>query len=444
MRAFTRFCLPICVVFFFLLVGCGDDVVEGVNQGTCLEGEDRNPITGQCVPRGSGGENWGDSDGNSGGGSGDGTGGTGDGNGGGTGDVGGGTGDGTGGTGDGTGGTGDGTGNGSGDPQECGNGAITGQACTPDQQTLPGANIKVSGVDCDGNPFEITTQAGMDGTFTLENVPAGNQELTVSLGSFSGVQIVRIFPDDVTDMTADGKKACLDGSGVPIAIVNGQYDNVGQLLNSLEIEYDTIGSSVLSSGAAGAFLQDYDQMLQYQILFIECGGLWGSLSSSLGGFFGGTSVNMNTVRTNLRNFVESGRSLYVSDQAYQFVREIFPEAANFRSNATVGIGNQTVTANVISNDMLTLLGSNTAQVHFNLNEWAVMESAPPGVVVHFEGDAQISAGGSTTTLTGIPFLVSYTHPANQGTVIYTSFHNSEQGSMGGDMEEVLRFLIFQL
>lgn len=319
-----------------------------------------------------------------------------------------------------------------------------GQACSPDEMTLPGANITISGVDCEGNSFELSTQADFSGDFTIDQVPAGNHELVVSLGSFSGQQVVGVAPDDVTDLTAAGKKACIDGGGVPIAVVGGQWDNVGQLLQSLQIEYDTKGNDALGASQAISFLEDYDAMLQYQILFIECGSLWGMIDDPLGGLFG-LGGDVDAVKQNLRNFVESGRSLYASDQSYQFVREVFPEAMHFHTNTpTVGVGSQYVTANVVSAEMLNLLGVNTAELYFNLNQWTVLQEAGTGAVSHFRGDAEVVSGDSTTMVTDVPFLVSYTDPVGEGKVIYTSFHNSEQGNMGGDMEEVLRYLIFQL
>ena len=432
MGTYRWYCGPVLALFvLFFAMACGEDVVEGTNQGggECPDGYTQNPITGQCVVAGTGG----------GGDVGDGSSGDGGGSGGGGGTGDGGSGDGTSG---GDGGSGDGTGGGSTNPPEeqpCGNGAINGQACTPDQQTLPGANVSVSGVDCEGNPFEITTQADFNGNFSLDEVPAGDHELVVSQGSFSGVQIVRVFPGDTTDLSADGKKACLDGSGVPIAVLGGSYDDVGSLLRSLQIDFDSKGNDLLGISQAQSFLGDLDEMLRYQILFIECGGLWAALPGAFGGLFGG-GVDMNVVKANIRQFVESGRSLYVSDQAYRFVNDIFPEAANFASNTLNGVGDQMITADVVSNEMLTLLGTNQADLYFNLAGWAVVESITAPSIAHFRGDANTGDG----IMSDIPLLVSYTHPTNGGKVIYTSFHNSEQGNLGGDMEEVLRFLIFQL
>lgn len=327
---------------------------------------------------------------------------------------------------------------GTGSTQACASGSISGRACTPDQQTLAGANVTVSGTNCEGIPFDVVTTANSEGFFSLDEVPVGTHTITVSLGSFSGSEFVEIRENRNTDLGSDG--VCLDGSDVPIAILTGSYDDIGALLNNLQIEYDRPGSDGffgVSANDARDFLTDINTMMDYQILFIECGELWSQLGSSGGGFFGGSSVH-DQVIANLRTFVQSGRSLYASDRAYQFVSRAFPEAVNFRPDTLAG-SSQTVTAQVISDAMFTLLGTSHTQINFNLGGWAVMSSPPPGVTVHFQGPVRIGSSSNVQA----PLLISYSHSSG-GTVIYTSFHNNAQVGLGSDMERILRYLIFQL
>ncbi len=416
-----------------LFSACGDDVVDG--EGSCPPGESLNPITGQCTPDQGGATNQGGGTDNQGGGT--------DNQGGGTDNQGGGT-------------------NNQGGEQPCGDGRIEGLACTPDGATLPVANVTISGTDCEGNAFSFETTTDNAGYYTFEDVPAGNQELVVTSGSFSGTRIVQVHPDQTTDLRDEAQKVCVAGDSAQIAVISGEYDNVGSLLSSMNIEYDIVGSdgfvdfgNLFGGGDgtddAAAFLMDYSAMAPYQIIFIECGGLYSMLDAGgfdlgdfdLGGFFPGmgSDADMDVIIENLQTFVQNGGSLYSSDLAYQFMDDAFPDAATFLGTSG---HSQDVTADVISNEMLSLLGTNQASISFNMGGWAMMSDAGANTTIHFQGDALHGAAESPQTASDIPFLISYDPPTGSGKAIYTSFHNSAQGALGGDMEEILRFLIFQL
>ncbi len=398
---------PLFAVFFLLFAACGEDVVDGGGEEVdCPDGYEYNPITQDCRLLGTG------------------DGGTGDG----------GTGDG--GTGDG--GTGDGT---------CGEGAIVGQACTPDGSVLSQAQVTLTGVDCDGDEFTMEINADNDGMYELDSVPAGDHTMVISAGSFSATDVIRVHANDTTDLAADENKLCVGGGDVNIAVLQGLWDDVGTLLQSMEIDYEVRGNDGAGHPLTGPsdsqgledsqiFLSNLTAVMEYDIIFIECGLLFDR--------FGGNV--MPQAINNLQAFVEAGKSLYVSDYAHPFVKDAFPDAVTFynegdgHGGARAGQESQTITAEVISPQMVTLLGSSTAELFFNLDHWTVAEAAGPNTQVHFQGTAALQAGGSVSDA---PLMVSYDDPSG-GTVIYTSFHNSAQDGMDGDMEEVLRFMIFQL
>lgn len=429
----------LAVLVLAVATGCSDDVVSG-SSADCPDGETYNPIEEQCVvddtADGPGGNT--DPGGNSDPDGGDDS------------------------NGDDTSG-GDDNGEGDDTVDECGLGAIDGQSCRPDGAILAGADLTLNGVDCeDGQPFEMTTTADQDGLYHFDDVPAGTHELTIESGSFVNTQPVAVNKGQTTDLVSDAAKICVGGTQVPIAILEGSYDNVGSLLDNMEIDYDVVGSDggvsfddlmdfddlLGGDDDAVEFLGDLDAMLDYDILFIECGTLWDQLGQDdfdFGDFFGGggSSVDIDDIKDNIRDYVEAGNSLYVSDMAQPFVQKAIPEAAEFYQESSgidgprVG-SSQDVTADVISTEMENLLGADTTDISYNLGGWAVVDNPGVDTTVHFQSDVEVS---EDDMVADSPLMISH-EAAGGGAVIYTSFHNSAQ--LTGDMEEILEYMIFQL
>ncbi len=423
--------LSVIVMFATALAACGDDVAAGDQE--CADGQTYNPIQEECVA----------DDGSSDGGSDDG-------------------GDDEGGSDDGNGGDDGGDDNGGSDSDdesdvptgECGPGAIEGQTCRPDGQILAGADLTLTGVDCeDDEPFEMTTEADDQGYYSFYDVPAGDHTLTVESGSFSNEEPVTVVADQTTDLLSDAAKICLEGSSTPIAVISGTYDDVGSLLDGLDIEYDEIGDDggislddfgdflddLFGGGLDGSvedadeFLRDQAQMMTYDIIFIECGSLWDQLEAS---------GDMAAIEDNLRAFVEAGNSVYVSDLAQPFIQKSIPEAVDFyrdgdgTSGPREGTSGQDVTADVLTAEMETLLGSDTTTISYDSPGWAVAEDGGIDSTVHFQGDVATNDGEVEDS------ALMVIHEAGDGNAIFTSFHNSDQAT--GEMEEILEFMIFQL
>ena len=419
-----------------LLIACGDDVVEGGdntreagNDGQCPFGYELNPITQECQPTSSSNGETGNGE--------TGNGETGNGE--------------TGNSETGNSETGNSeTGNGF-TPGECGLGAIEGQACRPDETALGGAQVTVTGVDCDtGQSFTMTTTADENGIYTFDDVPAGQHTVEIESGSFSGDRQVTVEAGQTARLLADGAKLCVSGDSANIAVIQGQWDDVGALLDGMGIDYDLPGGGggmfddLLSSGAT-EFFQDLDAMMDYSIIFVECGAPW-AFSDPFGDFFGGGGgADEALIRSNLRQFVESGRSLYVSDQAQVFIQEALSETVNFHNESAgaggprIGTGSQTVDVDVVSPEMQMILPAGTTSIYFDTGGWVVAEpTQPAGSMIHFRADTAETGEG---TLTDIPLMVSH-NAVNNGRVIFTAFHNSAQAT--GEMQEILEFMIFQL
>ena len=290
---------------------------------------------------------------------------------------------------------------------ECGPGEILGQTCRPDGGIMPGAEVSIEGIDCDGFSFNESTTADSDGFYDFSDIPAGQHEITIVSGSFELVDNVLVRNDQTTDLTSESAKLCLDGTEVNIAVIPGIFDDIGSLLDGMQIDYDSVTNSLVN---------DLNAMRDYDIIFAEC-----SASLPAG----------NDAAANVRRYVEEGNSLYASDLADNYIKDTLPGAMNFYSGS---VATGTYTADVVSPEMLDLLGTDTIDIELNSAGWSLVESLGPASEAHFRADA-----GSVDDA---PLMSTYDDPIGGGRAIFTSFHNSAQAT--GDMQDILEFMIFQL
>ena len=321
------------------------------------------------------------------------------------------------------------------DEFECGPGGLIGQTCRPDGGAIPGATVTMEGFDCDGSPFEEETTADGEGYYDFEGVPAGDHTISIKSGSFEATEDVTIVKDQITDRESIGEKVCLTGDEVDIAVVTGSFDDIGGILDDLSIDYDTYTT-------AGSLMGDLDLMRDYEIIFVEC-------SANISG----ADQEFNT-----RRFVEEGGSLYASDLSWRTVQNSMPESVIFAgedpdnpgstpSGDPVSAGitdSQTVMADVVSTEMLNVLGTDEIEIYYNFSSVGTIAApADPGGVAHFRADIEVSSSDYTDGIKeDAPLMVTFDDPLGSGFMIYTSFHNSQQAS--DDIMNVLEYMVFQL
>ncbi len=427
MKRYEQVLSAVALVALMMAAGCGSDEVDE-GEGAGLSGEEAceeeegmvyNPISGECVDEtvmentddggGSGGE--GGSGGSDDPGNGE------DSNGGGQGDEN---------------NSDANTGGGQGQPptDECGYGGLQGQSCGTGGAPLPGADVTLVGEDCDGETVEMSTVAGSNGLFEFEDVPAGTYTLIMESGSFSGEDTVMILPGETTDLLSGGKKVCLSPTSVEIAVLDGSFDDVGAILDDMDLDYSSYGGST-------DMLSDLDAMMAYDIIFAEC-SYWTQFESF------GSGLDSD-VADNIGAFVDGGGSFYASDQAQSLIQFGVPEAMTFHNEAggtegpRVGDSTSGLVADVESDEMQTVLNATTTTLDFSTSPgWSVVASASnPGSTVHFRADAPTSGG----SISDAPLMVHYEADGG-GSAIFTSFHNSAQST--GDMIDILEYMIFQL
>lgn len=264
----------------------------------------------------------------------------------------------------------------------------------------------------------MTTTDGA-GQFRFDNIPAGHHELFIQSGSFSSERNVGVRDGQTTSLMSEAEKLCISGD-VNIMILQGTWDDVGGLLDNLELEYDSISS--IADGIS--LMSDPATLSKYDIIFIECWYNLSSLRSQAGASF-------DQLMMNLRNYVLQGGSLYTSDRTSNFMEATFPEIATFHSGSASAT---TRTGEVMSTSMQTLLGTDEISIRFDTT-WNYALEVDPMAEVHIRGPVPGTTGVK-------PWMFSYTDPINGGTLVYTSFHNDP--TITPEMEQVLEFLIFQL
>lgn len=348
----------------------------------------------------------------------------------------------------------------------CGDsGLVQGVACAP----KAGVSVAYAAVTLDvqspclsgTTTYHADTQADAKGAYTFKNVPPGVGTVGITKGSFKTSIPVNIEGGKTIDLTQPTSDRCFKASGVKIAVIQGDSDEIGALLDDLGFAHDdfaTGASGTVAKSAAATFLTNLTKMNTYDVIFVNCGGSLDSLISA-----------KPTILTNVQAFVNAGHSFYASDWAWQIVEGAFPNAIDFwgddakLSKSTTGpsttLGPRqgpgptlaekkagapafTMNGTVVDTGLATVLGKATTTIYEDLGTWVVMQKPGAGTVVEVETALTDGKGGDWGT---VPLVVRFS--AGQGHVVYTSFHNIAVKDAGGpvdDIKTILTYLVFTL
>jgi len=171
-----------------------------------------------------------------------------------------------------------------------------------------------------------------------------------------------------------------------IAVVTGHYDEIQNVLAKLG--YGTINSSgrldqsapfdfTLIDGNNSLndslydnfedFVMDLDNLTPYDIIFINCGNSSEALSTN------------STVKANLKQYVEEGGKLYVTDWAYMFLEQPFPDFMDFsRGGSDVNTPEAPITAAKIGKGGIT---SDVTVHDSTMANWLDQVYVNPGSIV---------------------------------------------------------------
>jgi hypothetical protein len=180
-----------------------------------------------------------------------------------------------------------------------------------------------------GGTALVSTMTAIDGTFTLQNVPATSQvPIVVQKGRFRRTVSISVPPCQNTPLTADQArlpKNQQEGDLPHIAVGVSDFDQIECVLHSIGIDQAEFTSptgsgavhlyansdSITGQPTMHSLLLDPTKMSNYQLIFIGCAV---PTFAALG--------DGPTVTTNLFNYVNTGGRLYVTDYSYDYMEQV--------------------------------------------------------------------------------------------------------------------------
>ncbi len=326
----------------------------------------------------------------------------------------------------------------------CTPGSVVGVVCAPNPDiTINDAQVTIEG-SCGGQPFLLEAQSAADGSYAFDEVPCGVHTFTVTKGSFERSGNIEVLPGEELDLTDPLSKQCFRATDTPIAVLDGQWDDLGGLLDDLGLAYDFFNKDgVAADGTYVDLLTDAEALATYEVIFINCGGDHGWMPQD----------NPDAMQP-LKDWVLAGGSLYMSDYAWVYGEWSFPDAIEFQRSDDVGDmytdqspqlipTDQTVQASVVDGSMAALLGSASMTVTFDQGPQIAPSMAGAGTFAHVIGTfPPLTALGTDFEPNDVPLVLSYRPTETAGRVVYTNFHNDAQTT--SEMLTILNYLVFTL
>ncbi|MBC8134595.1 MAG: hypothetical protein H8F28_01740 [Fibrella sp.] len=337
-------------------------------------------------------------------------------------------------------------------------------------------------------PALTETRTDANGNFSLTGVPVGDTVVKILKGQWLIKTVIPVTAGGTSTIPVAQTTLPITGTGAAkIAVVLGTFDRMEDVLAKLglgEVEngrlkpgtqtFDIYGESFLGAtgtqGTANDLVSNAAKLAQYDIVFFDCGADEEPLENA-------------AVRQNLRNYVQNGGNLYVTDLAYDYIEQSIPEAIDFFGEDGVAIGTseqsgeaEVGTSGVASNaDVLddnlrnwlsargVLQGDGKVHIEGFLGGWGVINKPEAGgkewirglLIEEGEGrSAHTHAhahdkkrGRGRQVGTGETRTLTVTAPFGAGKVLYSSYH-TEPGLDPSDtllpQEQILAYLVFEL
>lgn len=339
---------------------------------------------------------------------------------------------------------------------------IVGTICAPDPANpaatqgtpLAGARVYVDQTE-DGFRFEDETID--DGSFIIAGVPlnlnSGTVSVTAEKGDFTyqwtDVRLIASNdPAAPIRLTLESECQPLQPAGDrKFLAVRGFYDRIQDVLarNGIQPVTEVEGNplEIGQSWTTEAF-GDYEQMNQYDVIFINCGvdqlDFQGQIDP--------------VVKANLRQYVQQGGSVYVSDWAYDLVEKVWPEKVDFYGDDAVADAAEygapgDYTAEVMHPGLEQYLGAPAIDIGYSFRGSALIRQLATDTTVYLRTDMDYEVNGGIDTLEDMPITIGFKDGLASGTVVFTSFHqetgtDGQSEQLDGPEDAVLLYLIYEL
>ncbi len=310
-----------------------------------------------------------------------------------------------------------------------------------------------------GSLLAHTTTAA-DGSFELRGLPAGPVTLVVDKGRFHKASSVDVAECEDNLAPAEATRlprSAAEGRLPRLAAVTGHFDHMEDVLAKIGVdasavdlfagEYDPYFPEPLDGNEpASALLQSPDRLRQYDIVFVDCGGL----------AFEGRLASDATVRTNVREFVEAGGRLYVTDLAYDLAEGAFPPFVDYSGGGAGLDGSPEQAGSAGMGQDRVSLGATVEDDA--LGEWLEATGEPAGDEITVRGlitgwamvdgvdgeRTRVWVSGQAPEQ-GRPLTLTF--EAGCGRTLFTSYHTLEENRAGEGLsaqEKILAYLVLEI
>jgi len=247
----------------------------------------------------------------------------------------------------------------------------------------------------------------------------------------------------------------------PVAVTTGDFDFIGEPFNRMVLEYSTY-DGVISVATwdsnydsddvllkVEGLLGEDDELEEYGSVFVAS-GTRGLGSTQYNGLLEDDHlVASDVVIENVRDYVQDGGVLVLTDWAYDLVEACWPDAIEFVRDDTILDDAQTgeigsVSAEIRETALADNLDSLTVALDFNFSNWAVVESVSEDVTVWMDADVLYRESNDEGVIVqeAAPLLVSFQPYGDgefAGRVVYASFHFDVQKPVV--LDEIIRTVI---
>jgi len=311
-------------------------------------------------------------------------------------------------------------------------GSISGRVLSP-SGTFGVFDAEVSvEITINGQPTRRQTHSRFDGTFGLYSIPAGTYTLHATRGIYAGDSV----PITVgNNERVTGTEVRILSTGIHFEVVTGSFDDIGAIVDGLGFTHVEVDGTFDSSWLTN--VTDADTLNASHAILINCGvddEIWGI-------------TDLEARRQALRSYVHSGKSIYISDWAYDVMEWLFPEALGFYGedveHNSAQRGQEEVVLADVPDETLSKLVGETINITYDLPYWAILRSvdAPVDgeVTVDVIARATVHARGGVP-VEDVPLAVIVHYGA--GRVIYTTFHNEAQ--LDATVASILQYMVMSL
>ena len=251
-------------------------------------------------------------------------------------------------------------------------------------------------------------------------------------------------------LAASALSACNNEQGLRerafknIAVATGDFDEVEATLTRLDIahtnyegfiaravydpEINPDGNALKTEALFTAESEGVPEIEIYDAVFVNSG------TRGLGAFvYNGTEaddglVTDQTALTHVRDYVENGGTLVVSDWSYDLIEALWPDELDFvRDDLVLDDAQRGTSSSVVADVLDTTLaealdGNQTLELGYDYTYWSVIDTVAPDVTVYLSGDITYRASGAEGEVAkeDAPLLVGFT--AGGGQVLFSTFH----------------------